>query len=94
MIAFNLIQQTNYVKDGAPTVVPQAILALDLSPNQLQKDAVQPQARTAHEYGDSNSPERTVKPQADAVPAKEGDLATQQLGELSFYNNTKKILDD
>ena len=70
MITSNLIQQTNYVKDGAPTVVPQVRLAQDLSQNQLQKDAVQLQARTAHECEESKSPERTVKPQADAVPEK------------------------
>ena len=73
-----------YVKDGAPTVVPQAIPAQDLSPNQLQKDAAQPQARIVCEYEESKTPERTVEPQADAVPAKARDLMIQQVAELSF----------
>ena len=88
MIASNLIQQTNYVNDGAPTVIPQASPAQHLFPNQLQEDSVQPQAATAHEYKEITSPERTVKPHADAVSTKARELTTHQNGKLSFYNNT------
>ena len=50
MIASNLMQQTNNVNDGAPTVIPQARAEQHLSSIQLQKNVVQPQAATAHEY--------------------------------------------
>ena len=84
MITSNLIRQTKYVKDGALTVVPHASLAQDMSQNQLQKDAVQPQAATAHEYKEIISPERTVKLHADAVSTKSRELTTQQNGKLLF----------
>ena len=87
MMASNLIQQTNYVNDVAPKVIPQASPAQHLSAIQLQKDAVQPQAATAHEYKEITSPERTVEPHADAVSTKARELMTQQNGKLSFYKN-------
>ena len=87
MIASNLIQQTNYVNDSAPKAIPKAIPAQNLSPIQLQKDSVQPQAATAHEYKEITSPERTVKPHADAVSTKARELTTQKNGKLSFYKN-------
>ena len=87
MIASNLIQQTNNVNDVVPTVIPQASPAQHLSPIQLQKDAVQPQAATAHEYKEITSPKRTVKPHEDAVSTKARELTTQQNGKLSFYEN-------
>ena len=87
MIASNLIQQTNNVNDGAPTVTLQASPAQHLSAIQLQKDAVQPQAATAHEYKEITSPERTFEPHADAVSTKARELTTQKNGKLSFYKN-------